>query len=126
MKSYQFVKYKVVDELLKLGFNDGCMAVVWPDEQVYEGGYSFCDIMIHRDKSCIKAPLYQQAFDWFSDNYGINLLITQNVDKSYSFITQSINPLYNKKGIANIGYYEKKHQAKNAGVWLMIELIKNK
>lgn len=63
----QFVTYSIALKLKKLGFNEDCLGVIYSDGLVATGTPEFVRIMLRNDKDCIKAILYQQAFDWFRE-----------------------------------------------------------
>lgn len=66
----EFIPYEQALELKELGFREKCAAFYQADGEFVFGGYYQCgDIpMLFAD-----APLYQQAFRWFRENY---LLLT--------------------------------------------------
>lgn len=73
----QFVPYEIALELKKLGFNYECFGY-YSNEYNLEIGLpeKYTDIChgnpkegTYRRVGLISAPLYQQAFDWFRNNY---------------------------------------------------------
>ena len=59
----QFIPYGQALELKQLGFNENYIAYYTNDGKLHQGE-------MWKDKDSIKAPLYQQAFRWFRDQYG--------------------------------------------------------
>jgi hypothetical protein len=71
----EFIPYELALALKELGFDEECIATYSTDEyhdllsdttNHMEGNFS-----ISQSTSGILAPLWQQAFNWFLDNYGI-------------------------------------------------------
>jgi predicted 3-demethylubiquinone-9 3-methyltransferase (glyoxalase superfamily) len=59
----EFIPYEQALELKELGFDEGCLAIYNINEELETGYY--------QNKYVIAAPLYQQAFRWFREKYGL-------------------------------------------------------
>jgi len=82
----EFVSYEIALALKELGFNELCLA--------YYNGYKELDhlmperVLVGRDyngETITSAPLYQQAFRWFREKYGLNSHIHQENRNNYSY-----------------------------------------
>ncbi len=66
----EFVPYDVALAMKELGFNEECLGwfrdkvILYGEKDGYDEVYG------------LKAPLYQQAFRWFRDNYHLHITIT--------------------------------------------------
>lgn len=64
-----FVNHKIASSLIELGFNEPCIAVVFPDNEISIGLPEFVKIMLRKDSTCIPCPTYQQITDWFINEH---------------------------------------------------------
>ncbi len=81
-----FLPKDLSNKLSSIGFNQPCLAKYNQDELI------LCDkSVINIDTFPICAPLWQQAFDWFLENYNLEVIIQKSKDNSF-FI--SINGSY--------------------------------
>lgn len=64
----EFIPYEQALELKELGFNGHYIAYYTNDGKLQQGE-------MWKDKDSIKAPLYQQAFRWFREKYGLMGLV---------------------------------------------------
>ena len=60
----EFIPYEQALSLKELGFEKDCLGWYSKDGSFYEG-----KMTVHQ--GLLLAPLYQQAFNWFLDNYGL-------------------------------------------------------
>ena len=61
----EFVNYEIALALKELGFDEPCFACVDEDGFYLKGDIRFNLV------DCVYAPLYQQAFRWFREKYGL-------------------------------------------------------
>jgi hypothetical protein len=79
----EFVSYEIAETMKSLGYDEPCLAMysdedleMWLQDQYdfrsigEESGFQFKNSMWD-DSRFVAAPLLQQAFNWFLDNYGI-------------------------------------------------------
>ena len=79
----EFISYDLAEELKSMGYDEPCLAMysdevleMWLQDQYdfrsvcEEGGFQFRNSMWD-DSRFVAAPLLQQGFNWFLDNYGI-------------------------------------------------------
>jgi hypothetical protein len=79
----EFVSYEIAETMKSLGYDEPCLAMysdevleMWLQDQYdfrsigEESGFQFKNSMWN-DSRFVAAPLLQQAFNWFLDNYGI-------------------------------------------------------
>jgi hypothetical protein len=129
----EFVPYKQALELKNLGFDESCLAwyntkgVLLSDLTI---GYESTDFTYRRsnmdsfndtDPTCI-APLYQQAFRFFRENYGVKVISVGGDD------SQKYNYLIHLKDNTQV-FGEKKdipEEAELACLDKLIEIVKNK
>lgn len=65
-----FAPYEESLELKQLGFDEPCIAT-----------HGYLELYINTDDGHLKAPLYQQAFRFFRDKYGLVMVIKPIDDK---------------------------------------------
>ena len=76
----EFVPYDLALELKELGFNEECFA--WynmSQDNLCFFGNDCCADMYAGEKSRPEAPLYQQAFRFFREKYGLHYIICKNI-----------------------------------------------
>ena len=66
----EFIPYEQALELKELGFDEPCFGYY------DEGGNLYTEM-----QECLQAPLYQQAFKWFREKYGLFIVIKPIDDK---------------------------------------------
>jgi hypothetical protein len=126
----EFVPYQEALELNELGFDFKCVNYYshYGNGQVHLNNFvtsSKIGVETNRDKG-ILAPLYQQAFRWFRENYGLYHSIglddslENNINCDYQIInhSQSISELE-----TNFKSYE---EAELECLKKLIEIVKNK
>ena len=65
----EFIPYEQALALKELGFDEPCIKYYWTDgmfTKTYESPFNH-----NKRDNLISAPLYQQAFRWFREEYGI-------------------------------------------------------
>lgn len=65
----EFIPYEQALALKELGFDKPCIKYYWNDgmfTKTYESPFNY-----NKKDNTISAPLYQQAFRWFREKYGI-------------------------------------------------------
>ncbi len=78
-----FIPYELAEKMKSLGYDEPCLAMYSDEvlEMWLQDQYDFRDIgqndgfqfknSMWDDSRFVAAPLFQQAFDWFLDNYGL-------------------------------------------------------
>ena len=116
----EFIPYDIALALKELGFDEPCLAKYdVPGNLITSGCYSDSSIVhliIEQNDICeahTLAPLYQQAFRWFREKYGLHLSI--NVKDSIWY--------FERFSIKGFKTYE---EAEFACLKKLIELVKEK
>jgi hypothetical protein len=78
MKLKEFISYEQALELKELGFDEPCLAF-YNGKFLESTGYDFDNDTSKDIGLCIVAPLYQQAFRWFREKYGIMYTVDNNI-----------------------------------------------
>src|SRR5690606_12554873 len=106
----QFVPYELAVKLKELGFDEGCFGTyLW---EVLEIGLD-----IPNDEYFTRAPLWQQAFDWFIEEHNLCGIVTPTSTNKWIFktitIIEDVSILHNYNHLDSIGYAsaEKARQA---------------
>ena len=71
----EFLPYQESLELKELGFKEKC-AAHYIDEDDLELKWKIYRNLSFNTDNCVQAPLYQQAFRWFREKYGLDYEIT--------------------------------------------------
>lgn len=121
----EFVPYKLAVKLKELGFDEPCLANYVSGTYGFEKVVNTLEIWNDEDveilHSKIKAPLWQQAFDWFRVEHGYYGDIYRNGTK-YLFSIEDMNIGSSRDGIdTSMGYEE----ARQACLEKLIELCEN-
>ena len=78
----EFIPYKLALRLKQLGFDEPCFGFWLSNKTMHIGSESSVAMLsAFGNVTYFKAPLYQQAFSWFRDNYGLYASIVPK--KSY-------------------------------------------
>lgn len=136
----QFVTYEIALKLKELGFNEECLAAFSDDE--YHDLLHLCEnqtggnFTIESFKYGTRAPLWQQAIDWFRVKYKINIEIIwlPNVSK-YGIVVSDINYvpklndgntnfIHGKDVTNNFVKFDMYEEAREQAILKAIELIK--
>ena len=70
----EFVPYQPSLDMKELGFDEPCFTYYWEDGVRYKG---VNDPFNYNKQNVISAPLYQQAFRWFREKYGVHMYPTK-------------------------------------------------
>lgn len=127
----EYVKYEEALALQELGFDEYCMGACYY-EYVYK---KVPEMLLHTPDSCdshsgVKAPLYQQAFKWFREKYG--LFTSINVDQTTKpKFYYNISEYYEdettwewKDGWGNSSLFKTYEEAELACLNKLIEIVK--
>jgi hypothetical protein len=109
----EFVTYKQALALKELGFDEPCFGYY-----NYNGTHFFDYKPKTDDKNLTKAPLYQQAFRWFREKYGLFNFINFSGDGFCSGWEDLGN---NEHGFENFKTYE---EAESTCLDKLIELVR--
>jgi hypothetical protein len=125
----EFIPYTEALALKELGFNEPCLAW-YGSEDIFEisGNYKNST---HTIGYCVSAPLYQQAFRWFRENFGLfsSEVYDRGLDNgklpiihSYSFRILNLNNFKDFYGDTFKTYEEAELECLKA----LIEIVKEK
>jgi hypothetical protein len=117
----EFVPYEQALALKELGFNKPCFGY-WKSKNWLIQEKTRTDGYTHADQEC-SAPLYQQAFDFFREKYGIWQTVLQNTDIDWTYDILPINGIHDYK---LIDVFEEYNEAKQACLKKLIEIVKSK
>lgn len=78
----QFVPYELALKLKELGFNEDYLGVWMKDRSLVIKGEQLYDD--------IKAPLWQQVFDWFRCQYSLHTEIRSYTAERFTFVIQEL------------------------------------
>lgn len=118
----EFVKYEQSLALEELGFGEECFAVYYGTKEftLYSEAWVKFNSEFNGKGVVISAPLYQQAFRWFREKYGLCNFINFSGDGFCSGWEDLGN---NEHGFENFKTYE---EAESACLDKLIEIVKNK
>ena len=116
----EFVPYELAVKLKELGFDEECFGAYHHANNLdlWSGDYDY--------SYAVKAPLWQQAFDWFRDIKGLPVSIGLTIDnKGYTFLITNLGKIPKVDHLTfpdklDYGTYE---QARQACLVKLIELI---
>jgi hypothetical protein len=130
----EFVPYELAVKLKQLGFDEPCFAIWKNDKLISVGGhwgmnithsmFGFEDDMFALDEC--RAPLFQQAFRWFREKYGLEGVTQQAED--YIWYKWKISQ-YNENGKKYVyDWYEYKtyEEAELVCLEKLIEIVEPK
>jgi hypothetical protein len=82
----EFINYSEALALKELGFDESCIGFWWNNKDFTEPEFllEYCE---HVMDGNLKRPLYQQAFRWFRDKYGIKTYVYEVLEERFVFIT---------------------------------------
>lgn len=130
----EFVPHEEALALKELGFDEPCLGFYSINNQHFKDGYFHIstenpfstDIEpIQQELRCISAPLYQQAFRWFREKYGLWFRPDYYDEmKEYNF-QGSIHKLGKYSAITNIDNYKTPEEAELACLKKLIEIVKD-
>ena len=116
----EFVKYEQASALKELGFDEPCFALYNRSDKPVIAGNTPVYNSKTEDDLIICTPLYQQAFRWFREKYGLCNFINFSGDGFCSGWEDLGN---NEHGFENFKTYE---EAESACLDKLIEICKNK
>lgn len=106
----QFVTYEIALKLKELGFDEPCFG--WYSYEEFNPlRIQKCETYLGIE-SCTKAPLWQQAIDWFAENY---IILIQQQFNGYTIVRK-----FGKKEFISDTWINAKEQA----LYQALELIK--
>ena len=118
----EFVKYEQALALKELGFDEPCFGY-WKSKNWLIQEKTRTDGYTHADQEC-SSPLYQQAFRWFREKYGLSGLIEIGTQEfSYQVFNNKGNRQLGTEPLKYNGTYE---EAESACLDKLIEIVKNK
>jgi hypothetical protein len=112
----EFIPYEQALELKELGFNELCLFYYGDNEalRIYHQSEIYDDL--------IGAPLYQQAFRWFREKYGIVGIVKFGTQEfTYNIYNNDAIGLLTKDSLDFNGTYE---EAELACLKKLIEIVK--
>ncbi len=80
----EFIPYEQALELKELGFKENCFR-----GYMFQYGEWIISDMMHDNICSLHAPLYQQAFRWFRERYGLYSEIFVDDNKTFGFLISS-------------------------------------
>ena len=118
----EFVPHKQALALKELGFDEPCFGWYSEDGTFYEG-----KMTIHQ--GLLLAPLYQQAFRWFREKYGLHQNITQYYGERFYFkIEDMFFPRryedYPIEKLRDLGEYVSQEETELECLKKLIEIVK--
>ena len=117
----EFIPYEQALELKELGFNENCLAFYNFGERLMPIDTDFTNFRELSD-DLTKAPLYQQAFRWFREKYGMLYTIEENLEDDQVWYEWDVKSSNGFEGSFEATYEE----AELACLKKLIEIVKNK
>jgi len=88
----EFIPYEQALELKELGFDEPCFR--WYDERfkddLHQDKYNTNKDLFMTDLDC-SSPLYQQAFRWFREKYGLHAVVDIDISDEWYFSIFNLN-----------------------------------
>ena len=125
----EFVLYKQALALKELGFDEPCIMTYLNGELDKELFLFNHSIRSHPTQEFISAPLYQQAFRFFRENYELDSEIYMNHEYGVKFYTYLVLKLEKSVVSHKSGYTVKQNTYEEAEldcIKKLIEIVKNK
>ena len=79
----EFIPYEQALALKELGFDENCFGYYNIDPQLKNPAFNMVKPFEHI--WCLPAPLYQQAFRWFREKYGLYSWVTMELGNKSTF-----------------------------------------
>jgi hypothetical protein len=122
----EFIPYEYALELKELGFDEPCFGYYLCRNSTFGIDDLFIttewiDLLPYDSSSC-KAPLYQQAFRWFRENYGLCQIVYQNTEVDWTY---DIVPTKGARNYKLIDVFDTYEEAELACLIKLIEIINN-
>ena len=122
----EFIPYTEALALKELGFDEPCLNLYHKDtnQLIYKpiDGVVMIKIDNHNKTNHCSAPLYQQAFRWFREKYGLELLIAKDDIEQYYFSVKKSEALFDEDDYCFKTYEEAELECLKK----LIEIVKNK
>jgi hypothetical protein len=128
-----FVPYELALKLKELSFNEMCFGSFRTDKYLNYGrgllgSLTEVDYLnIHSEFSCL-APLYQQIFDWFDDNYNlmssIQIKSKNHLGSNYFYVIKNHTDFIDNDHIIIAENFSSKLEARIACLKRLIEIVK--
>lgn len=127
----EFIPFEQALELKELGFNEECLSTYTWDGFKYDVLTCISEnqaviksrLNINNDKYTCSAPLYQQAFRWFREKYGIYCWVTMELgyEKTFCWVLsgEHISTQYES-------HFKTHEEAELACLKKLIEIVKSK
>ena len=139
----EFISYEEALALKELGFDEQCFATYNSDKKVNRNpSHNMEDLPIEGQpyywnnskiyKSCITTPLYQQAFRWFRDKYGIDSYVEKmigggsGISEVYIGVIQKLSLNTDDFSWETPSVYDTYEEAELECLKKLIEIVKNK
>jgi hypothetical protein len=122
----EFVTYELAVKLKELGFDEECLNIFFKREKRISfniGYYLNKNSDFTEDSNYISAPLWQQTFDWFRDQYRLHTEIRSYTAERFTFVIQELKntvKYIEYGGINNI--FKTYEEAREACLEKLIEL----
>jgi hypothetical protein len=114
----EFVPYQPSFDMKELGFDEPCLATYHKELHTIIPIYAE-----YTNQDVIKAPLYQQAFRWFREKYGLHSTIHLNSKGYFTTITKKIDTL--TPCIFSSEIFNSPEEAELECLKKLIEIVKN-
>ncbi len=116
----EFIPYEPALELKELGFDEPCFGVYSEHDKtrVY-------DESVIREGLKIQAPLYQQAFRWFRENYGLSGWVNESFVGSSQGVISIKSEIGLKYHTAVTKLFDTYEEAELECLKKLIEIVKN-
>ena len=123
----EFVPYQPSLDLKELGFDEPCLA----QYKKYDVGKATLDIgfskneiimQFHKLSNFCSAPTFSQAFRWFREKYGLELLIAKDDIEQYYFSVKKSEALFDEDDYC----FETYEEAELECLKKLIEIVKEK
>jgi hypothetical protein len=120
----EFIPYEQALELKELGFDEKCLAYYWMNIDAIFRKPALLIEEPFDDEWCLPTSLYQQAFRWFREKYGLYAWI--KVEYEYGGITPTYYITGKRQEDIAGGVFDIYEEAELACLKKLIELVKNK
>ncbi len=130
----EFVPYEQALKLKELGFDEPCFAHYCNGDLITKTAILKSSTMLYYQQNNINpnnqykhqnctAPLYQQAFRWFREKYGLWQIVMQNTDKDWTY---DILPIIGNTDYKLFDVFDTYEEAELACLIKLIEIVKTK
>jgi hypothetical protein len=122
----EFVSYEIALALKELGFDEPCLMFYRGNDKelVYAEYYGRFKNSSYVDKTTVSAPLYQQAFRWFRDKYGLDKTIDNWTEQPMNGEIWDKAYQYYINGQAYHPYFKTYEEAELECLKKLIEIVK--